>query len=552
MDSAVRTRRVLFFVVLVAPGAPVEVCAQVHEEWAARFATRFGGINAVGGRAVGVNFAGEVLVAGTSYSDETGNDMVLLKYDPSGAIQWEKRHPGPHPERLSHESVSSLVVDVHGDIYVAGPATSGEGGSGYLTAKYSLAGDELWTRFVPGAGADLDLDLAVDDDGSVVVAGSEALVRYAPDGRELWTKRTRVIDASFSATDAAVDREHNVLVCGLVALPETLDLALAKLDPDGNKAWLVTRDGLDELRGDRAYAVAVDSSGNAVVTGRSLDREDRENFLTLKCDPGGRVLWERRYEGRGWGAEPVALALDGADNIAVGGTEVEASGSGIDFVVLKYDPQGTLLWRRSVGLPGGGQEDALFALQSDAEGNTYFCGRSAAPGRQWDYSTAMLDASGLLVWMRHYDGPQQLGDQALSIALGPDGAVIVTGASASRVEDAFTDDFLTLKYSPVERHLRVPGDCNDDAQLDISDAICVFGVLFLGTPPSIPCGGELDGAGNVALVDWQPDARIDIADGIALLAHLFAGAPPHPLARPVPEGRACVAILGCGPSPACR
>jgi hypothetical protein len=104
----------------------------------------------------------------------------------------------------------------------------------------------------------------------------------------------------------------------------------------------------------------------------------------------------------------------------------------------------------------------------------------------------------------------------------------------------------------VERHLRVPGDCNDDAQLDISDAICVFGVLFLGTPPSIPCGGELDGAGNVALVDWQPDARIDIADGIALLAHLFAGAPPHPLARPVPEGRACVAILGCGPSPACR
>lgn len=85
-----------------------------------------------------------------------------------------------------------------------------------------------------------------------------------------------------------------------------------------------------------------------------------------------------------------------------------------------------------------------------------------------------------------------------------------------------------------------PGDCNQDGILDISDAICVFGVLFLGQPTVFPCGdGSSIDEGNRILLDWQPDGAVDISDGIGILQHLFSGAPGHAL------GGDCVPMGTC-------
>jgi hypothetical protein len=100
--------------------------------------------------------------------------------------------------------------------------------------------------------------------------------------------------------------------------------------------------------------------------------------------------------------------------------------------------------------------------------------------------------------------------------------------------------------------LQLPGDSNQDAALDISDAVCVFGVLFLGTPPRFPCGcGSPDDPASVALIDWQPDGQIVISDGISLLQFLFSGGPPHALAARG-DTRGCVALPGCPQSHGCR
>ena len=93
---------------------------------------------------------------------------------------------------------------------------------------------------------------------------------------------------------------------------------------------------------------------------------------------------------------------------------------------------------------------------------------------------------------------------------------------------------------------QLPGDCNQDARIDLSDAICLFGGLFIGVPELFPCGnGSLSDPGNISLLDWQPDGTVDLSDGISLLMHLFSGASPHPLVVPGQELTACVPILGC-------
>lgn len=100
--------------------------------------------------------------------------------------------------------------------------------------------------------------------------------------------------------------------------------------------------------------------------------------------------------------------------------------------------------------------------------------------------------------------------------------------------------------------LQVPGDCNQDGNLDISDAVCAFGVLFTGTPASFPCGdGSSGDPANILLMNFNGDDTVDISDGVAALNYLFSGGPPHPLAVPGEERTGCVRMLGCPDSDPC-
>ncbi len=110
---------------------------------------------------------------------------------------------------------------------------------------------------------------------------------------------------------------------------------------------------------------------------------------------------------------------------------------------------------------------------------------------------------------------------------------------------------LIIVDPPFDTH--IPGDCNQDGRLDISDAICVLGVLFLGVPERLPCGdGTAADSGNIELLDWHGDGRVDITDPIGTLRFLTLAGPAHhrvpPGANPfecVPIENACPRVEGC-------
>ena len=87
---------------------------------------------------------------------------------------------------------------------------------------------------------------------------------------------------------------------------------------------------------------------------------------------------------------------------------------------------------------------------------------------------------------------------------------------------------------------QLPGDCNQDGALDISDGICLLGYLFLGTMERLPCGnGTVSAPENIALLDSNGDTTVDISDALRVFMLLFFGAPPPVL------GEGCVPIPGC-------
>src|SRR2546425_1231607 len=71
---------------------------------------------------------------------------------------------------------------------------------------------------------------------------------------------------------------------------------------------------------DRGSAVAVDVSGNVVVTGCSRDRSDPHYYTAKYAAADGALVWEQRYDGPANEHDVAqAVALDGSGNVVVTG-----------------------------------------------------------------------------------------------------------------------------------------------------------------------------------------------------------------------------------------
>jgi hypothetical protein len=100
------------------------------------------------------------------------------------------------------------------------------------------------------------------------------------------------------------------------------------------------------------------------------------------------------------------------------------------------------------------------------------------------------------------------------------------------------------EFPPTTTGLQIPGDANQDGQLDLSDALRLLLKLF-GHDPGLPCeGASLNAGANLALLDSNGDGGLSIADVIHELNYLYRNG-PQPF-----RGTRCVSIEGC--SSVCR
>ena len=116
----------------------------------------------------------------------------------------------------------------------------------------------------------------------------------------------------------------------------------------------------------------------------------------------------------------------------------------------------------------------------DASGNVFVTGNSTTPGDgNSDYVTIKYSGAGVPLWTNRYDGPGHGFDGPggkACLAIGPDGAVYVTGGSdgvSGTFEDGF--DYATIKYVTVPvLAIQPPAGGSSDVHLTLS-----------GTPNSV-------------------------------------------------------------------
>ena len=439
-----------------------------------------------GGYALTVDVNGNAFVTGSSWNG-TNNDYYTAKYAAAdGALLWEKRHNDPANDA---DYAQAVAVDSSGNVVVTGFSDYSVFGwrqSDYYTAKYAAVdGVLLWEKrhAGPAYSDGIRPALALDGGDNVILTGYSwngtnddyYTAKYAvADGALLWERHyDSPAKSQDYATAAVVDPRGNVVVSGVSyngawysPTPDSDCYTAKYAAADGALLWEQRYDGLATVgANDEARAVAVDRSGNVVVTGSSGNGPYTSDYYTAKYGAtDGRLLWEKRFHAPGNWQHATALALDNSGNVVVTGFSGELFRAD-DYYTAKYAAaNGSLLWEQRYD--GGGHDNAA-AVAVDRSGNVVVTGSSATNYYSAsDYYTAKYAAAdGALVWEQRYNGPGNSSDFAHALAVDSSGNVIVTGSSYG---DGTGRDYYTAKYAATDGTLlweqRFAGFSDDEAR----------------------------------------------------------------------------------------
>jgi hypothetical protein len=382
----------------------------------------------------------------------------------------------------------AVAVDNTGNIYVVGE-TAGDldgrinaGQTDIFLIKYDPQGIRLFTVLLGTVAAELDPRIALDNNGNVYVAGITNgtldpgaaspgigdlfVARMSPgNGAVVWLRQVGGVDNTVNPSPSiesnpsiAVDGAGNVYAScttgGILDNAANLgagtgvgtDFALAKFDSLGNRLW--TRQH-GTAANETAAGVAVSPAGNVYVGGDSGGIIDittgspgagiSVDLFVARFSSLGGLDWVRQ-RGTDFSEFATGIAVDGAGNAYVTGFtdgdldgNVNAGAGTLDSFLVKFDASGN--WQHTVqtGTSADGTTVLPFSVATDTAGNVYLAGATtgnlAGTGNAGEADAFLVkyNSVGVVQYTRQF-GTAFL-DSAFGVAVAPDGAVYLTGAT---------------------------------------------------------------------------------------------------------------------------
>jgi uncharacterized delta-60 repeat protein len=366
------------------------------------------------------------------------------------AQEWATRYNGT---ANSYDYGRAVAADGSGNVFVTGYSTGSGTGYDCVTIKYSSAGAQQWLARFNGTGnsSDYGQAIAVDGSGNVYVTGytysgtsyDYLTIKYNSTGDTEWT---RTYNGPGNSTDygqsIAVDGSGNVIVTGYsYTLGPNYNYATIKYSSTGVQQWVAIYNGTGN-NADYAWCVKVDGSGNVYVTGYSYAPPHYYDYATVKYNPSGVQQWASTYNGPGnYYDYARSLGLDPSGNVYVTGYSTGLAGN-YDCTTIKYNNSGAQQWVAIYDGPGGGN-DFGYAIAVDPGGNCYVTGYCTGSTTDYDYATVKYTTAGTREWVSTYNGPGSSSDYAYAIAIDGAGGIYITGGSTG-VSTGY--DYATVKY----------------------------------------------------------------------------------------------------------
>jgi hypothetical protein len=394
----------------------------------------------------------------------TSTDAFVSKLDPTGTFLVYSTYLGGSGNDLGN----GIVVDAAGDAYVVGqtsstdfPTTAGvvqticggacTSGDAFVSELNPTGSALIYSTYVGGSGADQGNGIALD------AAGDAYIIGYS------------------ESTDFPTTAGAYQTTCSCSTSP---DVIVAELNPGGTA--LVYATYLGGSAGDEGYAIALDASNHAYVTGYTKSKNfpttagafqtstgaNEAAFVAELNSTGSGLVYSTYLGGSTTNTTPcetcgTSIAVDASGSAYVTGLTAEgnfpitpgayqsvfkSSPQGHDGFVTKFDPSGaTLLFSTFIG---GSKDDGVTSVSLDSAGNIWLKGNTQSPdfpvtpgayqtvlGGSFDAYVSELDSTGSRLLYSSYLGGSGSEFGGATRALAVDGQsppnVYVTGYTSS-------------------------------------------------------------------------------------------------------------------------
>jgi hypothetical protein len=337
---------------------------------AVKFAKTYGGASDDWAISVRQTSDGGYIVAGGTESFGAGGwDALLIKTDANGNVQWAKTYGGSNRYRAFSVQQTSDGGYIVGSWISPASSTVDD----ILLIKTNASGNLQWAKTYGGTGDDQVNSVRQTSDGGYIVAGGTEsfgagdwdalLIKTNASGNLQWAKTYGGTsgDYAFSVQQTS---DGGYIVAGTTNSfgAGWYDIFLIKTNASGNVQWAKTYGGTGW---DEASSVQQTSDGGYIVAGytNSFGAGWYDIFL-IKTNASGNVQWAKTYGGTNDEyAHSVQQTSDGG-YIVAGYTRSFGAG-GWDILLIKTDANGNVQWAKTYG--GTNDEYIIFHSSSFAQ-----------------------------------------------------------------------------------------------------------------------------------------------------------------------------------------
>ena len=372
-----------------------------------------------------------IIAVGSSYTTSFGNgdwagvtcngwdDAIIVKYDNVGNVIWKKHFGGSdfnHYNSVTAVSDGIIAVGYSGSFGTGDWAdVTGNGDNDAIIVKYDNAGNVVWKKNFGGSGRDHYNSVIAVSDGIIAVGHSESL------GTGDW---------------AGITGKGNS------------DAIIVKYDSDGNIIWKKNfgGNGYDfyesiTAAADGIIAVGYVYGGFGTGDWAGIAGKGGDDAIIVKYDTAGNIIWKKNFGGSSTDKYNsvttvsdgiIAAGLSHSTSFGTGDWEDVTENGGIDAIIVKYDNNGNVIWKKNFG---GDDYDCYFSVTS-VSNNIIAVGFSyttsfgtgdwedvTGNGGESDATIVKYDSNGDVIWKKNFGGNSY--DLYSSVISVSDGIIVV-------------------------------------------------------------------------------------------------------------------------------
>lgn len=320
-------------------------------------------------------------MVGYTTLQSNSTDMLTIRFDFTQMTWWIKTFNG---SANANDIASDCFIDNNGNTFVTGYTNGINTGEDITTLAYDYNGTKIWQNTWNYNGAttsEIPISITGDPFGNIYVTG--------------------FTDPSYSNP-------------GDQAILKSIDIVTIKYNSDGSRAWVQIFNGTGNGT-DKPVKIFSDNFGNVYVGGYTYNSISNNDFLLIKYNSSGTIIWTQTFNYGGntvTGELATSMCTDNSGNMYLTGAESQIGDGNLDFLTLKYDVDGNLIW---IALSDISSSDEPSSITTSSDGSVYLTGISYGVSSHSDMTTIKYNSSGVQQWVQTFNGPANMNDYSYSI-----------------------------------------------------------------------------------------------------------------------------------------